>query len=70
MMTLILNKILFMLFFLSCLNTIRHLYYIIQAFTLSKEEEPVKYKLSNKSLFLFGVSVSYILSVLITGIAL
>jgi hypothetical protein len=37
---------------------------------LSKEEEPVKYKLSNKSLFLFGVSVSYILSVLITGIAL
>lgn len=70
MLALILNKILFMLFFLSCLNTLRHVYYIIQAFMLSKDEEPVKYKLPNKSLIFLGISVSYILSVLITGIGL
>lgn len=66
----ILNKILMVLFFMSCLTTIRHGYYFIQAILTSTEEQPIKYKLSNTSLILLCISVSYILSVLITGITL
>jgi len=66
----ILNKILVVLFFMSCLTTIRHSYYFIQAILTSTEEQPIKYKLSNQSLVLLCISVSYILSVLITGITL
>ena len=63
----ILNKILMILFFLSCLNTIRHTYYFIQAWFTSTEEEPVKYRLTNTSLVLLGVSVAYILTAIFNG---
>ena len=65
-----LNRVLMVLFFLSCLNTVRHLYYFIQTWVVSNEENLVKYRLDNKSLFLLGVSVSYILTVLFKGINL
>lgn len=68
MLTVILNKILIMLFFMACLNTIRHSYYFIQAFFQSSEEEPRKYRLQTTSLVLLGVSVAYILTVIFTGI--
>jgi len=68
MLTVILNKILIMLFFMACLNTIRHTYYFIQAFFQSSEEEPRKYRLQTTSLVLLGVSVAYILTVIFTGI--
>ncbi len=70
MLTVILNKVLIMFFFMACLNTIRHTYYFIQAFFQSSEEEPRKYRLQNTSLILLGVSVAYILTVLFTGIKL
>ena len=63
-----LNKLLIVLFFMSCLNTIRHAYYFIQTWFTSTEEMPVKYRLTNKSLFLLGVSIAYILTVILTGI--
>jgi Sec-independent protein secretion pathway component TatC len=63
-----LNKILMVAFFLSCLNTIRHVYYFIQAWATSTEEVQVKYKITSKSLFLLGVSIAYILTTLFTGI--
>jgi hypothetical protein len=63
-----LNKFLMVLFFLSCLNTIRHLYYFIQAWASSTEEIQVKYKITNKSLFLLGVSIAYVLTTIFTGI--
>ena len=58
------------MFFMSCLTTIRHGYYFIQAFLTSTEEQPIKYKVSNTSLVLLGISISYILSVFLTGITL
>jgi hypothetical protein len=67
------NKILMICFFLSCLNTLRHGYYFIQAYLLylsPNEETPVKYRLSNTSLILLGISIAYILSSLFTGITL
>lgn len=62
------NKILVTLFFVACLNTIRHLYYLIGSSINSTPEEPRKYILSEKSLVLLAISIGYILSVLFTGI--
>lgn len=63
-----LNKILFVLFFLSCLNVVRHAYFFIQTWFLSTDEQQVKYIISSKSIFLLGVSISYILTVILTGL--
>lgn len=64
------NKVLMICFFLSCLTTIRHGYYFIQTFISSTEETPVKYRISNTSLILLGISIAYIISSLFTGITL
>jgi len=64
------NKILLLLFFMSCLTTLRHVYYFIQAFLTSTEEDSVKYKISNKALLFLCMSVAYILSVIFTGLKL
>jgi hypothetical protein len=66
----IFNKLLMIGFFLSCLTSIRHGYYFIQAFLTSTEETPVKYKLSNISLIFLGISIAYILTIVFTGITL
>jgi len=65
-----LNRILIIIFFMSILTTIRHGYYFINALLTSTEEEPVKYKVSNQSLIMLCVAISYILTVLFTGITL
>jgi hypothetical protein len=64
----IINKIFVLIFFLSTLNVVRHCYYFIQAIVTSTEELPIKYKLTNRSLFYLGVSIAYILTVIFTGI--
>ena len=66
----ILNKLLMMSFFMSLLNVVRHAYYFIQAFFTSTAEEPTKYRISNTSLIILGVSIAYLLSVIFTGIKL
>ena len=68
MIELLLNKVLLVLFFISLLNTIRHMYYFIQAIVTSTEEQPIKYVISKNSLILLGLSISYVLSVIFTGI--
>jgi hypothetical protein len=65
MMIEILNKILLFLLFLSSLNVIRISYFFIQ-----KWVDNEKFKLTDKSLFLFGVSISYILLCIFNGIML
>ena len=70
METLLLKKFLLTLFILSNLNMFRHVYYFLQAINLSTEEETIKYKIKPMSLFLLGLSISYILSTIITGINL
>ncbi len=63
-----LNKLLILLFFMASLNTARHTYYFIQTWFTSTEEAPVKYRTSNKALFLLGVSIAYILTSIFTGV--
>ena len=66
----ILNRILLILFFISCLNVLRHVYYFIQAVVTSTDEEPKKYRIPSVSLYLLGISIAYILSVIFTGITI
>ena len=70
MLIVILNKIFLILFFMSCLNLLRHTYYFLQAAFTSTEEEPKKYRISNVSLYLLSISIAYILSVIFTGITI
>lgn len=68
-MTLILiNKVLIILYILSCLNVVRHLYYLIQTTMMTKNESSQKYRLSNKSLLILGISLAYLISIIFIGI--
>lgn len=66
----ILNRTLMVLFFMSCLTTIRHGYYFVQAYFTSSEEEPVKYRVSKASLLFLCMSIAYIITVIFSGITL
>lgn len=69
-----------MIFVLSLLNSLRHLLFLIQVVIrnnnkpdVEEDEEEIpdeKYMLSDKSLFLLGLSISYIIGSLIIGITL
>lgn len=63
MLSLILNKIMFILFFLSLVNVIRHSFLF-----LIKITDQEKYKMSSISLFYLGLSISMVLTSLFTGI--
>jgi hypothetical protein len=71
MLETILNKILMVLFLLSIFNVFRHGYYFIQAmFKTNEEGQTSKYIISNKSLFLLGLSLACALSAIFTGITI
>ena len=65
MIELILNKIIFVLFFLSLVNVIRHGF----LFTI-KTSDNKKYILDRLSLFYLGLSISMILTSIFNGIKL
>jgi len=64
----IINKILMVLFFMSLLNSARHAYYFLQTWFTSTQEQPLKYRVSAKSLMLLGISLAYLLASIFTGI--
>lgn len=64
----IFNRVLLILFIMSCLNIIRHTYYLIQAWVASTEENPIKYRVDEKSLWILSISIGYVLSEIINGI--
>jgi hypothetical protein len=66
MLTDILNKILLILFLMSTFNVIRHLYYFVQAWVKSDSDNPVRYILSNKSLYVLSISLAYVIAVILT----
>lgn len=68
LLLLVINKILMLLFFMSCLNAFRRAYYFIQAWISSSSEEPVKYLLNKREMWILAVSIAYILTVIFTGI--
>ena len=59
----ILNKVFIFLLILSSLNVMRHGFFLIKNY---KEDE--RFVLNNGKLFILGISISYILLSLITGV--
>ena len=64
----LLKDFLILIFFMSLLNVIRHGYYLIQAWISSTEEQPTKYRLNNKSLWVLSFSIAYILTTILNMI--
>jgi hypothetical protein len=64
----LLNKVLFVLFFMSILNILRHVWKVFMI--LRNDNIPNKYELSKRELIFLGISVSYILTTIFTGIKL
>jgi hypothetical protein len=62
-----LNKVLLVIFMMSVLNVAKHLWNIINGL---RAEVPTKYEISSWDRFLLGLSVSYIITSLLTGIQL
>ena len=65
----IINKILMMILILSSVNIIRQAFFAILAWT-KRNEESIKYELTNRELIQLGLSISFILTSMITGINL
>lgn len=66
MLTSLLNKVLFLLFFMACFNIVRHVWKVF--LRLREEDLPKKYELPKNELIFLGISVAYILTTLFTGI--
>jgi len=64
----LLNKILILIFFMSLLNLVKHVWNIFMV--LRNEDVPNKYELSKRELIFLGISVAYILTTIFTGIKL
>jgi len=64
----ILNKIAFILFFLSILNIVRTIFFLIGSFIKSDEDQPQKLRLGGTQLLFLGLSIAYILTSIFTGI--
>lgn len=64
----ILNKLSYILFFLSILNVVRTSFFLIGSFVKSEEAQPEKFRLTRTSLVLLGLSIAYIITVFFTGI--
>ena len=60
----LINKILLLMFFISILNCLRHVWWVINNL---REETPVRYILSLRERVLLGVSFSYIITLILTG---
>ncbi len=66
-LTEILDKILFIGFFMSCLVIIRHIFLFIRHLN---NPEPKPYEVDKRSLFYIGLSVAVLLTGIIKGIGL
>lgn len=54
-----------LVFFMSLLNVIRHGYYLVQAWIASTEEQPIKYRMENKSLWILSFSLAYVITTIV-----
>ena len=63
----LLNKFLIIIFVLSVLNCLKHIWNIIDGL---REEVPTKYQISGTERFLLGLSLAYIISIIFTGLQL
>jgi len=63
------NKMFYILFFMSALNIIRESYFLINSFVVNGDEErKTQYKINRNRLILVSLSLSFIITCFITGI--
>lgn len=70
MLEVIINKVLFIVLVMSCLNVARHTYYFIQAWVKSNSENPEKYIVNNKSLWILSASIAYVITAIFFGVSI
>lgn len=68
MLEFFLNKVYSLIFVLSVLNIVMNSYKFLRAWVASDSEETVPYKITNKSVLFIGLSLSYLIASLFTGI--
>jgi len=69
MVEIVFNKVLMMTFMMAVLNVLRHLFFVVQIMTKAeKDREP--YKLTWDLALLLGLSISFIMTSIFTGIYL
>jgi len=68
MTEILINKTLFVLFFISILNILRHLWKVFSI--LRNDDVPNKYELSKQELIFLGLSVAYVLTTIFTKITI
>lgn len=61
----LLNKVLLVTFIMCVLNCLKHAWYVINNL---REEIPKKYEISSRERLLLGISISYIITTVFTGI--
>jgi len=66
----IINKLILILFMMSTLNILKHIYFFVQAWILSDTDTPMNYILSRYEQIVLGLSLSYIVSTILTGFKL
>jgi len=66
----IINKIMVILYVLSCLNVIRHSLIFVRQFRELDNDENMRYKITKSSLLILGLSISYIITGIINGITI
>ena len=55
---------------MSFLTLVRHGYYFLQSYFKSTEEEPAKYKITNRALTILCIALGYLLSAIFVGITI
>ena len=68
MLLAILDKVLMVIFILSLLNIIRTSFFLIGSFLKSNSEVPEKFRLEKTELRVLGLSIAYVIGVMITGL--
>jgi len=64
----LLNKVLFVLFFMSILNVLRHTWKVFMI--LRNDDVPNKYELSKQELIFLGLSIAYLFTTVFTKITI
>jgi hypothetical protein len=68
MLLVIINKLLLVVFIMTCVNIIRHGYYFVQVWLASEGDNPQKYIIKPTSLWVLSFSIGYFLASLFVGI--
>lgn len=63
----LLNKVLLIIFIMSALNCLKHVWVLLNGL---REDIPSKYVISSSERFLLGLSIAYIITTVFTGLQL